>query len=138
MNTTANTGIRFKHFIPGIIWFFLILFLICLPQSKVPDIEIWWIELLKPDKLIHAAMFGIQLMLFILPFKAGKTSPKSLIRRVIGLLVVVIVWGLTTEIIQLNIPGRSFEWMDWFADSVGAILVAFYFIRKEKKILNHP
>jgi hypothetical protein len=137
MKTPEYTGIRFKHFIPGILWFFLILILICLPQSKVPDIEIWWIELIKPDKFIHAAMFGIQQLLLILPYKMNKAASDTIRRKVLFFGILVVLWGLTTELIQLQIPGRSFEWMDWLADSVGVILVVLYFFRKEKKNLPH-
>jgi VanZ family protein len=34
----------------------------------------------------------------------------------------VIVWGIFTEIIQLYVPGRSFDLLDWAADSLGALL----------------
>jgi VanZ family protein len=132
MRTPEHTGVRFLYFVPGIIWFFLILFLICLPQSKVPEIELWWIEIIKPDKFIHAIMFGIQAFLFILPYKKGDTEPKVFRRKIVFIGIVVAFWGLATEYIQLQVPGRSFEWMDWLADSVGVLLVLIYFLRNKK------
>jgi hypothetical protein len=132
MRKSEHSGVRFLYFVPGIIWFFLIFFLICLPQSNVPDIELWWIEMIKPDKLIHAIMFGVQAFLFILPYKKGKTEPKVFRRNTIFIGIIVAFWGLVTEYIQLKVPGRSFEWMDWLADSVGVMLVLIYFLRNKK------
>ena len=132
MKTPEHSGVRFLYFVPGIIWFFLILFMISLPQSKVPEIELWWIEIIKPDKFIHAIMFGVQAFLFILPYKKGKTEPKLFRRNTILIGIMVAFWGLATEYIQLQVPGRSFEWMDWLADSVGVMLVLIYFLRNKK------
>jgi VanZ family protein len=49
-------------------------------------------------------------------------------------------WGLSTEFIQLLVPGRSFELWDWFADSLG-VLISFIYIYWKFKQSNknqHP
>lgn len=133
MRKPEHTGFQFIYFVPGIIWFFLILVLICLPQSKVPEIELWWIEIVKPDKFIHAMMFGVQAFLFILPYRKVKVDPKLFRKKIVLIAILVAIWGLATECIQLQVPGRSFEWMDWLADSVGVLFVLIYFFYIEKK-----
>ncbi len=37
--------------------------------------------------------------------------------------------GLAIEVAQLWIPQRSFSWLDWVADSIGALMVALLFRR---------
>ena len=77
-------------------------------------------------------MFGVQAFLFILPYKKGETEPKVFRRNTIFIGIIVAFWGLVTEYIQLQVPGRSFEWMDWLADSIGVLLVSIYFLRNKK------
>jgi hypothetical protein len=136
MKTSENNTTPFYYFLPGVLWFGIILFLICMPQSKVPEIDFWWIELMRPDKIIHAMMFGIQSLLFILPLKKTKSNSSAVKKRVIGISILVIFWGLATECIQLIVPGRSFEWLDWLADSVGVLIIMIYFLRQQKKITH--
>jgi hypothetical protein len=137
MKTSNNTSIPFYYFLPGILWFGIILLLICLPQSKVPVVDFWWMELLRPDKIIHAMMFGVQSLLFILPFKKAKPNAIATKKRIIGISILVMLWGLATECIQLNVPGRSFEWLDWLADSVGVFIIMIYFLRQQKNVSHH-
>ncbi|MEN9963458.1 MAG: VanZ like family [Bacteroidota bacterium] len=77
-------------------------------------------------------MFGVQAFLFILPYKKGGIEPKVFRKNTIFIGIIVAFWGLATEYIQLQVPGRSFEWMDWLADSVGVLLVLIYFLRNKK------
>ena len=67
-------------------------------------------------------MFGIMMMLFSFPFKSAdlKEEKKKSIYLLIALLTCI--WGLTTECIQLYVPFRSFDLLDWAADSFGTII----------------
>ena len=71
--------IPFKKFIPGIAWFFVVLFLICLPKTDMPELDNWLAILLKKiefDKWVHAFMFGLMAFLFISPFGKADFSAK--------------------------------------------------------------
>lgn len=67
-------------------------------------------------------MFGILAYLFMAP--VGKHPFSTLQKKSILLLLFLATagWGLVTECIQLGIPGRSFDWLDWAADSAGALV----------------
>lgn len=118
-----------RQFIPAIIWFFILMTLICLPKDKVPRVNDWWNQIYI-DKWIHAGLFGLQAFLLIVPFLKLKTM--SMVKKknsFTWIAIGVCVWGLVTECIQLYIPGRSFDLMDWAADSLGVGLVYFFSLR---------
>ena len=123
-------SIPFKKFIPAILWFLLVLFLICLPGQEFPEIDGWsaWMEKIHFDKWIHAGMFGTMMILFAFPFRSADLHEEK--KKSIYLLIAVLtsIWGLATECIQLYIPFRSFDLLDWAADSFGSI-IALYVMR---------
>ncbi|MBL0145170.1 MAG: VanZ family protein [Chitinophagaceae bacterium] len=122
-----------KKFIPGIAWFFLVLVLICIPSSNLPD-DVGFLKKISFDKWVHAGLFGVLALLFILPVLKFNLTQKQKINYAIKITLSVIVWGLATEFIQKYfITGRFFDWFDWLADSSGALL-AFIFCKKRVAI----
>ena len=122
-----------KRFIPGIAWFFLVLFLICLPGSDIPTVETW-LNYIYFDKLVHIGLFSVLTFLFIYPVtRLDLTNPVKK-NTAIKIAIAAWVWALATEFIQKYfIPDRSFDMYDWAADSLG-ILIAFTWCWK--KYLN--
>jgi len=113
-----------KKFIPGIAWFFLVLFLICLPGSDIPPVENW-LSYIYFDKWVHIGLFSVLTFLFIYP--VSKLAMATAVKKntAIKIALTAWIWALTTEFIQrFFIPDRSFDMYDWAADSFG-ILVAF-------------
>lgn len=120
--------IPFKKFFPGIAWFFIVVVLTCMPGKDVPQID--WLDGIYFDKWVHAGMFGGLTVLFCWPFYRSPYSEKQRLYYFIKIALAASIWGLTIEFIQkYYIPGRDFEWLDWAADSFGALL-AFLFCRK--------
>lgn len=115
-------------FIPGIAWFFVVLIMICLPKTDLPEVE-GWLDYLYIDKWIHIGMFGILAFLFMYPFHRKDIVPTTKRGYFLIIFTLTVCWGLATECIQLYIPGRSFDLLDWVADSSGALL-ALYWCRK--------
>jgi hypothetical protein len=111
----------FKHFIPGTIWFIVVLVLITMPSQDLPDPGGWgeWLKKIQFDKMVHAGMFGILSFLFMLPFR--KTYKTQEQKRFIFFIIATstIFWGFATECIQIALPPRTFDWLDWAADSAG-------------------
>lgn len=100
--------------------------LICLPKDSVPKVNDWWNRIFI-DKWIHAGMFGLLSLLCILPIKDNKSFPiKKRKALILFISLTVSIWGLVTECIQLYIPGRSFDLLDWGADSLGVLIVWIY------------
>ncbi len=72
-----------------------------------------WLDLPYVDKLLHARAFGILALLLTL------ASGHPLLA-----LVLASAYGVSDELHQVAVPGRSASGLDWLADTVGAGLVA--------------
>lgn len=119
-------GIPFTKFIPGIIWFIVVLVLIALPGSDFPNVDDWY-HRWYVDKWIHAGIFGLLAFLFMFPFAQVVAERNTLHSVCKNIAILTMVWGFATECIQLMVPGRSFDLLDALADSVGAILAYVFF-----------
>ena len=107
----------------------------------MPQIEpMWWFSTIRPDKIIHAAMFGMLNYLFIIPIFNAEMVESTKVKYFIWISLAASVWGLSTEFIQLLVPGRSFELWDWFADSLGVLiaLIYIYWKFKQSRKNQHP
>lgn len=140
LNTISSMkNIPLKKFIPGIAWFFVVLFLISLPKDDMPDVGGWWGWLSKIyiDKWIHVGIFAILGLLFMLPFTQSNMAVKTKWQYLVKISIAVSIWGFITELIQLMVPGRSFDLLDWIADSAGGIAALFfckkYFLHRRLK-----
>ena len=121
--------ISFKKFIPGIAWFFIVLYLLCLPGSEIPTVG--WLDKIYFDKWVHVGVFGLMVLLFSLPFNQSLLNDKLRINYFIKITIAAIVWGLTTELIQKYfVPGREFDFFDWAADSLGALIAGWFCSKK--------
>jgi len=120
----SSEKISVKRFIPGIAWFFLVLFLICLPGSDIPPVENW-LNYIYFDKWVHIGLFSVLTFLFIYPLRKLNITLAVKKNTAIKIALAAWIWALTTEFIQKYfIPGRSYDLFDWAADSFG-ILIAF-------------
>ena len=127
--------LSFKKFIPGIAWFFLITYLLCLPGSEVPEIS-WTDKIPLFDKWVHAALFGGLTFLFCWPFYRSSFDQKESLHYFIKIAISASILGLAFEFIQKYfIPGRDYDLLDWVADSLGAF-IAYWFCRE--KFSNAP
>jgi len=123
----------FNKLVPGITWFFILLLLLCLPGSSLPDTDSW-LQKIYIDKWLHAGLFGLLSFLFLVPVLAANL-PAWQKRFYVGLVVLFTsLWGLATEYIQhYYVTGRSFDSFDWMADTIGALIAlapAYYLFNK--------
>jgi hypothetical protein len=125
-------GIPFTKFIPGIIWFIVVLVLITLPGKDFPKVDDWY-HRWYVDKWIHSGIFGVLAFLFMFPFAEALKDITLAHRHFRNIAFFTIVWGFLTECIQLLVPGRSFDLMDALADASGAIMVYVYFRKLQQK-----
>lgn len=102
--------------IPLVLYSLLIIYLSSLSSPNIPDFGFSW-----QDKVIHAGAFfvyGIVLQLFL-----AKTIGIS--SRKIYILIYFLIgcfFGASDEFHQYFVPGRSCEFLDWFADTIGLML----------------
>jgi VanZ family protein len=74
------------------------------------------------DKLFHAGAFGI---LGFLLLAAQPRQAQGYNWQQVGISVLIAsLYGLSDEIHQYFVPGRSNEILDWVADTVGALIAA--------------
>ena len=120
--------LSFKKFIPGIAWFFIVLIIMCTPGDEIPTVD--WLNRISFDKVVHIGVFTLLAILFCWPFNRSDFNTKERLHYFIKVCIAVSIWGLTIEFIQKYfIPGRSFDLLDWAADSLGA-LIAYWLCRK--------
>lgn len=126
----------FIKFIPGIVWFFVVLVLICLPKKDLPELDYWGSFFYKIhfDKWVHAGMFGLLALFFMIPFAKTKSFKSSKIKVFVLVALLTMIWGLATEFIQLTVPGRSFDLADWYADCAGVMLALVTALRVKEHI----
>lgn len=124
-----STPIRASHiklFIPGIIWFFLVLVLMCLPAADIPDVDMW-LQKIYFDKWVHAGLFGVMAFSFIYPLTKIPLNQKTKRKLALKIVIGICLWGFVTELIQKYLLNdRSFDPLDWGADCLGAIIAYLF------------
>lgn len=121
--------IHIAKFMPGIAWFFIVLVLMCKPGNEFPPVG--WLDKIYFDKWAHAGVFGLLALLFMIPVALSPLDNKDKLQYLIRIAIATSLWGLTTEFIQkFFISGRSFDLLDWVADSLGAF-ISFILCRKK-------
>ncbi len=120
--------IPIRKFLPGVAWFFIVLILTCLPGSDIP--KVGWLDKIYFDKWVHIGMFGGLTFLFCWPFNKSHYSAQERFNYFIKIAMAASIWGLTIEFMQRYfITSRSFDLLDWAADSFGA-LIALWLSKK--------
>ncbi len=117
--------VSFRKLLPGIAWFFIILVLTCLPGSDLPKMR--WLNKIYFDKWVHLGMFSILVFLFSFPFFKSHLLLGKKINYFLWIAITASLWGLAIEFIQKYfVVGRSFDLLDWAADSLGAFISFVY------------
>jgi VanZ family protein len=113
--------ITVRSFLPGIIWFIVLMVLICMPSKHLPQDKFFAGIFL--DKLVHVGCFALLVWLFYYPFAKSSLPKAAKNNYLVKITLSAIMWGLATELIQRYfVPGRSFDLKDWLADAIGAAL----------------
>jgi VanZ family protein len=113
-------------YIPLIVYWIALLIATSLPTDNLPSIAI-------SDKFKHfGAFFGLSILLALTLHYQNKFL---LLKKyfLAAALIITSLYGILDEIHQSFIPGRYDEFLDWVADSLGAIagiLLVFYVMKK--------
>jgi len=126
---TSGRRLSLKSFAPGIVCFIAVFVLVVLPESDLPQKQSW-LDISFLDKIVHTIMFAVMTFLFLMPIGDSSMYKKEKRHYFIRIAVSACLWGLTTEFIQkFYVPSRSFDLLDWAADSLG-VLIAWIYCRK--------
>lgn len=121
-----------KSFGPAIICFIIVFILVVMPDDSLPGKEKseWWHwvwDITYLDKLVHLIMFAITTFFFLLPISESNLFKKVKRQYFFRIALSMCIWGLTTEFIQrFYCPTRTFDLLDWAADSAGVLLAVIY------------
>jgi len=117
--TRPNQLSWLKAYSAALLWAAFILLLMSLPGENLPDFDIWAIDI--EDKLAHVAVFGLLVILMVW----GLSRRTELLTRKALWIVFLIgtFYGGATEIFQgLAVPSRFASVLDFVADTVGSAL----------------
>ena len=114
---------RFGIFFKIVVSFFIVLMGIYLHLMQVPDVDIE--TSLSIDKLAHLAFFYIASLWFFLIVRPDKA---------VVIIILMTVYAFSLELLQMTTVHRTFEWLDWFADTLGIFLSFIHVFKKD--ILN--
>jgi len=74
------------------------------------------------DKVFHAGVYGVLGMLLLAALPRAATGYSW--RQVRISTVIASLYGISDELHQSFVPGRSTEVLDWLADTIGALAAA--------------
>lgn len=121
----ASGRLSIKKFIPGIAWFFILLFLLLLPGQSIPE-STDWMDYIFIDKWIHLGFFTVLGILFFVPVLIANISERRKRMLTKSILIGLLIWGVCSEFVQQEFAeGRFFDIADVVADSLGSILSVF-------------
>jgi VanZ family protein len=92
-------------------------------KTVLPDLKIS-----MEDKLLHAMAYFLFGMLLIRAFHYGGAKPLSK-KLIVTVVLLGFIYGLSDEIHQYFVPGRSSEVLDWLADAIGIMFGVLFYSR---------
>ena len=121
-----------RHNRAAFCWALLILILCGLPGSNFPKLS--FLEWLRPDKIVHLILFGVQSYLFIIGFSRQDRFPGLRSNAVQWGVLLSISYGVLVEVLQATIfIGRSGDIRDAIANSIGAMIGLYFYSRYCKR-----
>jgi VanZ family protein len=105
----------------AVLWGLFLFVLHILPGSVFPKLPTY-LDLLKPDKIVHVVMFGIFTFLMIVGFRKDG-NPMLLLKNPVAMAILsALLFGIAMELVQnYFIPNRIGDVYDWIADLVGSL-----------------
>ena len=103
-----------RRWLPPLLWAGVILFGTSLPQDAIP------VQTSKIDKVLHFSIYTV--FSYLLTRQISYTTNRW--RAAAIAVLIAMAFGALDEWHQRFIPGRSTEFADWRADSLGAVLGA--------------
>lgn len=111
---------------PAVIWSAIVFGLLVMPSKKFPNEKLFTIP--HFDKLVHAAVFLIIVVLWAYYLRTKKTA-STFLRSMLLVVVLATVYGIALEYVQLLVD-RDFDVWDMVADGAGAVLGLLYAVKK--------
>ncbi|MEO6693706.1 MAG: VanZ family protein [Ignavibacteria bacterium] len=91
--------------------------------SSIPGQELPKVDFEFSDKIAHFIVYAVLFILFFYSLKNQTKSTKLQKYSLEFALLFTMIYGATDELHQYFVPNRSCELFDWFADTLGALIV---------------
>jgi VanZ family protein len=113
---------------PALAWAVVIFGISSLPGSAIPESP-----LPQLDKLFHAGIFFIFCLLLNRGLHNQSRFPLLSSYHLVISLIIVIGYGISDELHQTVVPGRTPDFYDALADSLGALACTFYLLLRRNR-----
>ena len=111
-------------FIPFFIWVIIIYVLLTMPAKDFREVDI---EIPYADKIVHAGIFAVMVLLFAWPYRFEPFKKNA--QKILLIAIVATLYGIAMEFVQKNLTNpRGYEEWDMVADAAGA-LIGFFMAR---------
>ena len=121
-----------RHTWPALLWAVIVMVLCGLPGEQIP--ELTFLEWLRPDKIVHLILFGVQSYLLCLGLKRQSSYPSLASNAILLALMLSIVYGALIEFLQDTIfIHRNGDVRDAIANAIGAVLGVWLYRRRASK-----
>jgi VanZ family protein len=120
--------------LPALVWAICIFIALALPGDDVPSVHFWTFGI-EFDKFMHGALFFGQALLL---YPALLTSRRDSFLHTHALALstaLSIVYGGFMEFVQMAVPNRSADPLDFVADGAGAAIFVFVCAFGLKKVI---
>ena len=107
-----------RFHLPPILWGLTIFALSSIPSTSFPNLSIF-----SQDKLLHAGVFFVFAFLLYRSFRNQSRFPFARLHAKVWTLGAAALYGITDELHQLYVTGRSADYRDVIADALGALLL---------------
>jgi VanZ family protein len=113
---TNSTFMLLRPFLLPFLWLVVITLLSVMPGVPAPKFD-----LVAPDKLAHAFVYGVLVWLGLRAFRRVRPGGAVGLMQGAGMFIFASGWGMFMEYIQgAFFPGRMFEFDDMLANAAGA------------------
>lgn len=122
---------------PAIFWGILVLILCGFPGDKLPQLT--FLEWLRPDKIVHLILFGVQCYLLLRGFKSQSSYPTLRSHAGRYAVLISITYGGLVEVLQEYVfIHRSGDIRDAAANALGAFIGLWIFNRLHPVLNVNP
>lgn len=126
----------FFRFGAPIFWAILILVLCSIPGKDIPSVG--WLQVLSPDKWVHAAIFAVQYLLLIFAFSNKHVARLGQFSGHWISIILSLLYAALTEVYQhVFLPDRYGDVYDFIANAIGVLLGIWLYYRYGERILRY-
>jgi glycopeptide antibiotics resistance protein len=119
-----------------IFWALLILVLCSIPGKDIPSVG--WLQILNPDKWVHATIFAVQYLLLMFAFSHNYVDKLGHFAGHWWAVTLSLLYAALTEVYQhVFLPDRYGDVYDFIANAVGVLLGVWLYYRYGERILRY-